>query len=175
MRWSQSFRKDLRRHDLLEAWPLLSSNEADMLEHPRSTKFDLIFHEPMTRSNPVLTIGPRSRVRLRRHQDLSKSAAVRQAGRDACGLVISPEHGTSGRAEYPHQLSCGMRQRAMIAKLRSACPAGADRRRADTALDLTIRRQIRDRSWNSSEQLGHASSLITTSRGLAENRAARKA
>ena len=96
----------------LEGRDLLQLDEGEMRD-VRGNDISMIFQEPMTSLNPVLTIGHQITEALRLHQDLSKSAANEKAV-DMLRLVKIPEPAQRAR-EYPHQLSGGMRQRAMIA------------------------------------------------------------
>src|SRR5437667_11392559 len=91
---------------------LLARSEAEMRDI-RGNRIAMIFQEPMTSLNPVLTIGHQIAEALRIHQDLSKSAANEKAV-EMLRLVKIPE-AAQRAGEYPHQLSGGMRQRAMIA------------------------------------------------------------
>src|SRR5947207_1083973 len=84
----------------------------------RGNEISMIFQEPMTSLNPVMTIGHQISETVRLHEDLSKSAAMDKAV-EMLRLVRIPEPKQRAK-EYPHQLSGGMRQRAMIA-LALAC------------------------------------------------------
>src|SRR6266550_8045898 len=96
----------------LEGKELLQLEESEMRD-VRGNDISMIFQEPMTSLNPVLTIGHQIAEAVRLHQDLSKSAANKKAV-EMLRLVKIPEPAQRAR-EYPHQLSGGMRQRAMIA------------------------------------------------------------
>src|ERR1700732_1013532 len=96
----------------LEGRDLLQLDE-DEIRDIRGNDISMIFQEPMTSLNPVLTIGHQISEALRLHQDLSKSAANEKAV-EMLRLVKIPEAAQRAR-ESPHQLSGGMRQRAMIA------------------------------------------------------------
>src|SRR5438034_7970302 len=91
---------------------LLGLGEAQMRE-VRGNEISMIFQEPMTSLNPVLTIGHQIAETVELHQDLSKSAAWEKAV-EMLRRVRIPEPAQRAN-EYPHQLSGGMRQRAMIA------------------------------------------------------------
>src|SRR6266849_10646140 len=93
----------------LEGKDLLQLEESEMRD-VRGNDISMIFQEPMTSLNPVLTIGNQISETIRLHQDLSKSAAQAKAV-EMLRRVRIPEAGQRAN-EYPHQLSGGMRQRA---------------------------------------------------------------
>src|SRR5438128_1784870 len=114
---------------------LLRLSEPEMRD-VRGNDISMIFQEPMTSLNPVLTIGHQIAEALRLHQDLSKSAAAEKAV-EMLRLVKIPEPAQRAR-EYPHQLSAGMRQRAMIAMALACNPRVLIADEPTTALDVTI-------------------------------------
>src|SRR5580692_2174129 len=91
---------------------LVTLNEAQMRD-VRGNEISMIFQEPMTSLNPVMTIGKQIAETFRLHQDLSRQEALAKAI-EMLRLVKIPEPAQRAK-EYPHQLSGGMRQRAMIA------------------------------------------------------------
>src|SRR5438309_6858451 len=93
--------------------------EAEMRE-VRGNEISMIFQEPMTSLNPVMTIGHQISETIRLHENLSKAAAMQKAV-EMLRLVKIPEPAQRAK-EYPHQLSGGMRQRAMIAMALSCTP-----------------------------------------------------
>ncbi len=137
---------------------LVTLNEAQMRD-VRGNEISMIFQEPMTSLNPVMTIGKQIAETVRLHQDLSKAAAMAKAV-DMLRLVKIPEPAQRAR-EYPHQLSGGMRQRAMIAMALACNPRVLIADEPTTALDVTIQAQILDLILDLQKTLGTAVILIT--------------
>jgi peptide/nickel transport system ATP-binding protein len=154
----------------LEGRDLLQLNEAEMRDI-RGNDISMIFQEPMTSLNPVLTIGHQISEALRLHQELSKSAANEKAV-EMLRLVKIPEPAQRAR-EYPHQLSGGMRQRAMIAMALACNPRVLIADEPTTALDVTIQAQILDLILELQKQLGTAVILITHNLGVVAETAQR--
>ena len=102
----------------------------------------MIFQEPMTSLNPVLTVGRQIGETLRLHQGWA-SRRPRQRAIEMLRLVGIPEP-SDARREYPHQLSGGMRQRVMIAIALACSPKLLIADEPTTALDVTIQAQILD-------------------------------
>jgi peptide/nickel transport system ATP-binding protein len=125
----------------------------------RGNDVSMIFQEPMTSLNPVLTIGAQISETARLHQDLTKAAAWEKAV-EMLRRVRIPE--PAQRAdEYPHQLSGGMRQRAMIAMALACNPKVLIADEPTTALDVTIQAQILDLMLALQQEFGTAIILIT--------------
>ena len=124
---------------LLEGNNLLSVNESEM-EKIRGKEIGMIFQEPMTSLNPVLTIGKQITEILELHQGVDPKEAIAEAVRllTIVGLP-DPEIRVN---EYPHQLSGGQRQRVMIAIALSFNPKILIADEPTTALDVTIQAQI---------------------------------
>jgi peptide/nickel transport system ATP-binding protein len=137
---------------------LVTLDEAEMRD-VRGNEISMIFQEPMTSLNPVMTIGKQIAETVRLHQDLSKAAAMAKAV-DMLRLVKIPEPAQRAR-EYPHQLSGGMRQRAMIAMALACNPRVLIADEPTTALDVTIQAQILDLILDLQKTLGTAVILIT--------------
>ena len=125
----------------------------------RGNDISMIFQEPMTSLNPVMTIGKQIAETLRLHQGLSKAGAFKK-GIDMLRLVKIPEPAQRAK-EYPHQLSGGMRQRAMIAMALACNPRVLIADEPTTALDVTIQAQILDLILDLQKTLGTAVILIT--------------
>ena len=130
----------------------------------RGNEISMIFQEPMTSLNPVLTVGRQVTETLRLHQDLRGGAAERRATEmlDLVGIA-EPRRRLS---EYPHQLSGGMRQRVMIAMAMACNPKLLIADEPTTALDVTIQAQILDLMRDLNGRLGAAIILITHDLGI---------
>ncbi|HXY99529.1 MAG TPA: ABC transporter ATP-binding protein [Stellaceae bacterium] len=154
----------------LEGRELLSLDE-DAMRAVRGNEISMIFQEPMTSLNPVLTVGRQVAEALRLHQDLSRRAAMEKAV-EMLRLVRIPEPQQRVH-EYPHQLSGGMRQRAMIAMALACHPKVLIADEPTTALDVTIQAQILDLMLELQRRLGTAILLITHDLGVVAETAQR--
>jgi peptide/nickel transport system ATP-binding protein len=137
----------------------------------RGKDISMIFQEPMTSLNPVMTIGTQIAEVLLLHEKLSRSAARRKAI-DMLHLVRIPEPEQRAK-EYPHQLSGGMRQRAMIAMALACNPKVLIADEPTTALDVTIQAQILEIILELQNALGTAVILITHDLGVVAETAQR--
>jgi peptide/nickel transport system ATP-binding protein len=137
----------------------------------RGNEISMIFQEPMTSLNPVLTIGEQIGEALRLHQGLSRAAALARAV-EMLALVKIPAAAQRAR-EYPHQLSGGMRQRAMIAMALACKPAVLIADEPTTALDVTIQAQILALILELQQAMGTAVILITHDLGVVAETAQR--
>src|SRR6516162_223913 len=142
---------------------LLDLGEAQMRD-VRGNEISMIFQEPMTSLNPVLTIGRQIAETLTLHQGLSRGEALTRAA-DMLRLVHIPE-AERRIGEYPHQLSGGMRQRVMIAMAMACNPKLLIADEPTTALDVTIQAQILDLMRDLNGRLGAAIILITHDLGI---------
>lgn len=148
---------------LFEGTDLLQLSAADM-RRIRGNDISMIFQEPMTSLNPVFTIGNQITEAVRLHQGLNKKDALAKAV-EALKLVGIPVPERRVH-EYPHQLSGGMRQRAMIAMALSCNPKVLIADEPTTALDVTIEAQILDLMRTLQEDLGTAIIMITHDLGV---------
>jgi peptide/nickel transport system ATP-binding protein len=142
---------------------LLQLSEREM-RAIRGDDISMIFQEPMTSLNPVLTVGRQISETLRMHQGLDKRAAEARAI-EMLTLVGIPEPKRRVR-EYPHQLSGGMRQRVMIAMALACHPKLLIADEPTTALDVTIQAQILKLMLDLKRRVGAAIILITHDLGV---------
>ena len=147
----------------LDGRDLLDLDEAEM-RLVRGNDISMIFQEPMTSLNPVLTIGYQIAEALILHRDLSRAEALSRAV-EMLDMMRIPEPAQRAR-EYPHQLSGGMRQRAMIAMALACNPKVLIADEPTTALDVTIQAQILDLIVRLQQELGTAVILITHDLGV---------
>jgi oligopeptide/dipeptide ABC transporter ATP-binding protein len=151
---------------------LAGKNLLDLSEHEmeaiRGNDISMIFQEPMTSLNPLMTVGRQISEAIALHQGLSRREAFGQAV-EMLRRVHIPEPERRVHA-YPHHLSGGMRQRVMIAMALSCDPKVLIADEPTTALDVTIQAQILDLMRELQERLGTAIILITHDLGVvAEN------
>ncbi|MFN3854178.1 MAG: ABC transporter ATP-binding protein [Phreatobacter sp.] len=142
---------------------LLALPEKEMRQI-RGNEISMIFQEPMTSLNPVLTVGRQIGETLRLHQGLDRRAAEARAV-EMLTLVGIPEPARRVK-EYPHQLSGGMRQRVMIAIALACNPKLLIADEPTTALDVTIQAQILDLMRDLKHRVGAAIVIITHDLGV---------
>jgi oligopeptide/dipeptide ABC transporter ATP-binding protein len=142
---------------------LLDLTERDM-EDVRGNDISMIFQEPMTSLNPLLTAGRQIAEAIALHRGVSRREAM-DAAIEMLRRVHIPEPAQRAHA-YPHQLSGGMRQRVMIAMAVSCNPKLLIADEPTTALDVTIQAQILDLMRELQETLGTAIILITHDMGV---------
>lgn len=147
----------------LDGRDLLELSEAEM-RRIRGNEISMIFQEPMTSLNPVLTIGRQISEVLMLHEGLSRKAALRRSA-ELLGLVQISEPERRLR-EYPHQLSGGMRQRVMIAMALACKPKLLVADEPTTALDVTIQAQILHLMGELQRETGSAIVFITHDLGV---------
>ena len=135
----------------------------------RGNEIAMIFQEPMTSLNPVYTIGNQIMEAIILHQKLDKSAAKKKATEMLRAVGIpSPEQRVD---EFPHQLSGGMRQRAMIAMALSCNPSLLIADEPTTALDVTIQAQVLELMNSLRDEFHAAIQFITHDLGVIANMA----
>jgi len=137
----------------------------------RGNEISMVFQEPMTSLNPVLTIGRQIAESLTLHRGLSRADAMARAV-EMLRLVNIPEAQRRVQA-YPHQLSGGMRQRVMIAMALACNPRLLIADEPTTALDVTIQAQILELMRGLKEKTGAAIVLITHDLGVVAEMAQR--
>lgn len=142
---------------------LLKKTQKEM-QDIRGDKISMIFQEPMTSLNPVLTIGRQISETIIKHQKIKKDEAM-AASIKMLELVGIPNPDKRIN-EYPHQLSGGMRQRVMIAMALSCNPELLIADEPTTALDVTIQAQILDLILHLKDKLNTAILLITHDLGV---------
>lgn len=147
----------------LKGTDLLSLSEADM-RAIRGNRISMIFQEPMTSLNPVLSVGRQIAETVRLHQKLNRAEATARAV-EMLRLVQIPEPERRA-SEYPHQLSGGMRQRVMIALALACNPEVLIADEPTTALDVTIQAQILDLIKRLQSELGMGVVMITHDLGV---------
>ena len=130
----------------------------------RGNRIAMIFQEPMTSLNPVFTIGDQISEMFTLHQKASRSDAMQRAIEMLTKVQIpAPENRVH---EYPHQLSGGMRQRAMIAMALSCDPEILIADEPTTALDVTVQAQILDLMLKLRDDFDTAIMMITHDLGV---------
>jgi oligopeptide transport system ATP-binding protein len=130
----------------------------------RGAQISMVFQDPMTSFNPVLTIGRQVAEPVEIHQGVSRKEALERAG-ELLTLVGIP-NAKDRLGDYPHQFSGGMRQRAMIAMALACSPTVLIADEPTTALDVTIQAQILDIVKRLRDQLGMAIIWITHDLGI---------
>ena len=143
----------------------------DKMRQIRGNRISMIFQEPMTSLNPVFTIG----YQLSKVFTLNQKLSARAARKKAADVLAACEIPSPDRIlkAYPHELSGGMRQRAMIAMALGCNPGVLIADEPTTALDVTIQAQILDLMLRLKEKFGMAMILITHDLGIVAKSAQR--
>lgn len=144
-----------------EGQNLLEASKAQMRHH-RGKDLSMIFQDPMTSLNPILTVGDQISEVIRLHEKLSRSDATRKAA-EILEMVGIPSERMS---DYPHQFSGGMKQRVVIAIALACNPKLIIADEPTTALDVTIQAQVLELMHNLQQKLGTAMLLITHDLGV---------
>jgi oligopeptide transport system ATP-binding protein len=142
---------------------LMKLSDAEMRE-VRGGEIGMVFQEPMTSLNPVLTIGRQITEMIEQHRGTDRAAAEKRAVEllGLVGIADAPRR----LKQYPHQLSGGMRQRVMIAIALACDPKLIIADEPTTALDVTIQAQILELMQRLTHQLGVALIVITHNLGI---------
>jgi oligopeptide/dipeptide ABC transporter ATP-binding protein len=142
---------------------LMKLSDAEMRE-VRGGEIGMVFQEPMTSLNPVLTIGRQITEMIEQHRGGNRAAAEKRAVEllGLVGIADAPRR----LKQYPHQLSGGMRQRVMIAIALACDPKLIIADEPTTALDVTIQAQILELMQRLTRQLGVALIVITHNLGI---------
>jgi oligopeptide/dipeptide ABC transporter ATP-binding protein len=155
---------------LFDGRDLRKLSEAEMRQ-VRGRDIGMVFQEPMTSLNPVLTIGRQITETLEQHQGADRAAADKRAVELLQMVGIADP--VRRLRQYPHQLSGGMRQRVMIAVALACNPKLIIADEPTTALDVTIQAQILELMKSLTEKLGVAQIIITHNLGVVARYAAR--
>jgi peptide/nickel transport system ATP-binding protein len=162
--------RTVRGRVLFEGRNLLALPEPEMRKI-RGNAISMIFQEPMTSLNPVLTIGRQVAEALVLHRGMSREQALARSIELLREVRIpAPERRVN---QYPHQLSGGMRQRVLIAMALACAPRLLIADEPTTALDVTIQAQILDLMRELSQKTGAAIVLITHDLGVVAEMAER--
>ncbi len=155
---------------LFQGRDLLAVPDSEMRKL-RGNDISMIFQEPMTSLNPVLSVGRQIGETLRLHQGMSAAQAMQRSVEmlELVGISAAPRR----VREFPHQLSGGMRQRVMIAMALACNPKLLIADEPTTALDVTIQAQILDLMRDLKTRLGSAIMLITHDLGVVAEMAER--
>jgi len=148
---------------LFENEDLMKLSEEE-IRHIRGNKISMVFQEPMTSLNPVLTIGKQLTEAIELHLKLDKQAATQRAIQllEMVGVAEAERRIN----DYPHQFSGGMRQRVMIAMALSCNPKLLIADEPTTALDVTIQAQVLEVMARLSREFGTSVIIITHNLGV---------
>ena len=155
---------------LFDGKNLLDLSEKE-LDEIRGNRMSMIFQDPLTSLNPVFTIGNQITESIRTHMHLDKQEAAARAEKILSQVGMPDAH--AAMKKYPHTLSGGMRQRAMIAMALCCNPALLIADEPTTALDVTIQAQIMSLLKKLKKEIGMSLILITHDIGLVASMADR--
>ena len=148
---------------IFDGQDLLNMTEEEM-QAVRGRNIGMIFQEPMTSLNPVLTIGSQLEEPLKLHLGMTKQQSASRS-KELLELVGRPDTDTRLKS-FPHQISGGQRQRVMIAMALSCEPKLLIADEATTALDVTIQAQILEIIKDLTDRLGTSVIIITHNLGV---------
>ena len=149
----------------------LAALSEEEMRRLRGNRVSMIFQEPMTSLNPVLSVGRQIVETIRTHRGLDRDAATAEA-LELLRLVRIPD-GERRLRQYPFEMSGGMRQRVMIAMAVACRPAVLLADEPTTALDVTVQAQILDLLQDLQRRIGTAMVLITHDLGVVAQSARR--
>ena len=149
----------------------LTQAPEDQLRLIRGDRIAMIFQEPMTSLNPIMTVGTQLTEAIRAHQEMTRAQARTMALTALQQVRLSqPERRLT---QFPHELSGGMRQRVMIAMALALRPQVLIADEPTTALDVTVQREVLDLLRDLQAELGTAIILITHDMGVVSEMADR--
>ena len=160
----------VRGQVIFEGEDLLQVSDAE-IRNIRGNRIAMVFQEPMTSLNPVLTIGRQLTESLEVHQGMTKVQSTERAT-ELLDMVGIPDAGRRLR-DWPHQFSGGMRQRVMIAMALSCTPSLIIADEPTTALDVTIQAQILELMRDLAAQFNTSLIIITHNLGVVARYASR--
>ena len=146
---------------IFDGQALLRLPEREM-KRIRGNRISMIFQDPMTSLNPVLTVGLQISEALAAHQDLSEAEAERRAAE----MLERVQIPAARYREYPHEFSGGMRQRVVIAMALACNPSLIIADEPTTALDVTIQAQVLELMKSLKEEFATSMIMITHDLGV---------
>ncbi|HXW62405.1 MAG TPA: ABC transporter ATP-binding protein [Candidatus Acidoferrales bacterium] len=147
-------------------WNLIAAADPEM-RALRGREISMIFQEPMTAFNPVIRVGVQIEEAIRIHEPHLDGSEIGRRALEAIDRAAIPEPALRAR-QYPHQLSGGLRQRALIAMALAAAPGMLIADEPTTALDVTVQKQILDLLQTLSHDLKLSLLFITHDLGVVD-------